>query len=82
MDKPYTDEQIAKLAEHLAIDKCRANPMINSYVNEPDNTTNPCLFIRKGVIGDWKDHFTPELAAEADEWIRKNLEGTDLIFPI
>lgn len=81
LEKPYTEEQVAELAEHLAIDKFRANPMINPFANEANNSTNPCLFIRKGVIGDWKDHFTPELEAEANEWIRQNLEGTDLIFP-
>ena len=33
-----------------------------------------------GKTGDWKNHFSPELNSRLDEWIKKNLEGTDLKF--
>ena len=34
----------------------------------------------KGKTGDWKNHFSPELNARIDEWIKKNLAGSDLTF--
>ena len=34
--------------------------------------------IIKGKTGDWMNHFSPELNKRIDEWIEKNLEGTDL----
>ena len=33
-----------------------------------------------GKTGDWMNHFSPELNQRIDEWIEKNLEGTDLKF--
>ena len=33
-----------------------------------------------GIIGDWKNHFSPELSEKVDQWITKNLFGTDLKF--
>ena len=35
-------------------------------------------FIRKGIVGDWKNHFTPEMNAEWDPWIEENLKGSGL----
>ncbi len=33
-----------------------------------------------GETGGWKNHFTPEVNRKIDEWIEKNLEGSDLKF--
>ncbi|KAH6929349.1 hypothetical protein HPB50_026831 [Hyalomma asiaticum] len=35
-------------------------------------------FIRKGVVGDWKEHFTPEMNARMEAKIYQRLRGTDL----
>jgi estrone sulfotransferase len=35
-------------------------------------------FIRKGEVGDWKNHMTPEIAARFDTWIEENTRGTGL----
>jgi len=37
-------------------------------------------FIRKGKTGDWMNHFSPELNQRIDQWIKKNMEGSDLKF--
>ena len=31
-----------------------------------------------GIVGDWKNNFSVEVQAEMDQWIKKNLTGTDL----
>lgn len=36
-------------------------------------------FIRKGIVGDWKHHFTPEMNARMEDKILKKLSHTDLI---
>ena len=42
----------------------------NSFVQVRDNFD----FIRKGIVGDWKELFgeNPEVAKEWDEWIENN----------
>ena len=37
-------------------------------------------FLRKGVVGDWKNHFTPAQSEAMDEAYRKAVEGTGLEF--
>ena len=39
-------------------------------------------FVGTGKTGGWKDYFDDKMEAEANEWIRKNLEDTDLRFPL
>ncbi len=40
---------------------------------------NPNMLF-KGKTGDWKNHISPELNKRVDNWIAKNLEGSDLQF--
>ena len=37
-------------------------------------------FMRKGQVGDWKNHFTPALQQKFEEWERKWLKDSDLEF--
>ncbi len=36
-------------------------------------------FIRKGQVGDWKNHFTDEMNKEWDPWIEEQLKGTGYV---
>ncbi|XP_014481471.1 PREDICTED: sulfotransferase 1C4-like isoform X3 [Dinoponera quadriceps] len=77
--KNYNDEQIAKLVDHLNIKKFRENKMVNVAIG--DGSKNESLFIRKGIVGDWIENFTPEIEIKFNKWIAENTKDTDLIFP-
>ncbi len=34
-------------------------------------------FLRKGIVGDWKNHFDDKTNEEWDEWIKDELKGSD-----
>ncbi|KAK8756162.1 hypothetical protein V5799_001137 [Amblyomma americanum] len=36
-------------------------------------------FIRKGAIGDWRAHFTPDQIEKTTSWIKKKTEGSDVM---
>ncbi|KAH7972084.1 hypothetical protein HPB52_006330 [Rhipicephalus sanguineus] len=36
-------------------------------------------FVRKGVIGDWKEHFTPELIEKTKAWIERKTMASDVM---
>jgi estrone sulfotransferase len=38
------------------------------------------VFIRKGKTGTWREHFSPEVMKQFEEWERKHLQGSDLKF--
>ncbi|XP_011705973.1 PREDICTED: sulfotransferase 1C2-like, partial [Wasmannia auropunctata] len=78
-NKFYSDEQIAKLTEHLKIENFRKNPMVNQPTSS--NVIRPEMFIRQGMTGRWKEMFTPEIEKRFNKWITDNLRDTDLTFP-
>jgi len=81
LGKDLSCDQLTKLTEHLRFDNFAKNEAVNCEIGKElgfmNNTGN---FIRKGKTGDWKNHFSPELNNRIDEWMRFNLEGSDLRF--
>ena len=37
-------------------------------------------FVRKGVVGGWKDYFNDEQSQFVDEQVKHRLDGTGLVF--
>lgn len=66
----------------MDINNFKNNPMVNSSELKACKIIEEKNFVRKGVNGDWKNIFTPELNVKADKWIEKNLIDTDLRFPV
>ena len=82
-NKNYNEEQIKKLTNHLNITNFKANSMVNSEdLVDCGVILEKGAFVRRGVYGNWKEKFTPELEAEADAWIAENLKRIDLKFPL
>ena len=70
--------QVCELVEHLKFDNIKQNSAVNpsvTMVNEKGGN-----FMRKGVVGDWKNHFDEGSADHWDKWIQKNVEGTGIQF--
>ena len=51
--------------------------MTSYTVDEKENTS---ALLRKGVVGDWKNYFTPELNGRFDREALSKLKGTGLEF--
>ncbi|CAD6225909.1 GSCOCG00005789001-RA-CDS [Cotesia congregata] len=96
LGKSLSEEQVIALASHLEFSKMAANPAINLEAvlangNKIEGTSNgngeKCennngidKFIRKGKIGDWKNHMNDELTRKFDLWAEKNFKNTGLEF--
>ncbi|XP_067136891.1 sulfotransferase ssu-1-like [Centruroides vittatus] len=72
-EKAYDDgEDLPNGIKELVVNfKLSKNP-----ANEKAKDWN---FIRKGIIGDWKNHFNQEQQSKMDEWIRKKTIDTDVM---
>ncbi|MEQ2277830.1 Sulfotransferase 6B1 [Xenotaenia resolanae] len=66
-----TDNQVQQIAGASTF-----SAMKESSVNSHGNMGN--VIFRKGEVGDWKNHFTPEQSREMDEAFNKHLAGTKL----
>ena len=70
------------LTEHLSFDQFKKNPAVNAQeLQALGYFKKDGAFVRKGEIGDWKNHFDVEIQEKFDNWIENNLKGTDLKFP-
>jgi len=77
LEKEIEEAAVEQLVAFLDINKMRKNPMVNKEVEKPPTAEAPS-FIRKGIVGDWKTHFTAEESGEWDRWIQSELERTGI----
>ena len=66
---------LTKIASMTTFDKMRDNPTTNYEWRSKD-----IKFMRKGVVGDWKNFLTEEQSAQVDALIAKRFDGTGLEF--
>ncbi|GAA6235588.1 sulfotransferase 6B1 [Lates japonicus] len=66
-----TEAQVQQIAKESTF-----TAMKESSANSHGNMGN--VIFRKGEVGDWKNHFTPEQSEEMDEVFNKHLAGTRL----
>ena len=75
LNKPLSDDLIDLIAE-----QCTFNGMMKlnkqSYLLR-GKEDGPKL-LRKGVVGDWKNYFTPELNERFDKEVLAKLKGSGL----
>ena len=69
--------QVSQLEAHLHIDSFRNNKSVNMTTNYSNESSNGS-FIRKGSVGDWRNHFTEDIISGWREWIEKETNGTDI----
>ena len=71
-----SDKQMETLLEAVDIESFRKNVFINKtkdFIPDEDGNT----FIRKGIIGDWKNYFNKEMNREWDAAIEQQLLTSD-----
>ncbi|XP_037310829.2 sulfotransferase family 2, cytosolic sulfotransferase 3 isoform X2 [Pungitius pungitius] len=82
LGRNLSEEVIQKIAEQCSFTSMKKNTMSNfSMVPKVYMNSDTSPFLRKGVVGDWKKHFSPEQLARFTSVIRKELEGENLTLP-
>jgi len=70
-----SEEKVTELVDHLKFDNMKKNMSLNLENLLKEGTEG---FIRKGKVGDWKNHFDEKLKKEWNDWIKENLKGTTI----
>ena len=70
---------INTIAKQCTIESMRADPLGNpdEYLTFVDKNTS---FLRKGIVGDWKNHFSDEQSLRFDAEYAKRMAGSGLDF--
>ncbi|KAH0626569.1 hypothetical protein JD844_001631 [Phrynosoma platyrhinos] len=75
------DPVLKQIVQHTAFESMKANPMAN-YSTLPafimDQGVSP--FMRKGMVGDWKEHFTVAQSEQMDDIFAQKLQSSGLTF--
>ena len=72
-----SEEVITKIVELTTFEKMKNDNTAN-YSWDKAHQKQP--FLRKGIVGDWKNFLTPEQSAEIDAICSERLKGTGLTF--
>ncbi|XP_005068234.1 sulfotransferase 1E1 [Mesocricetus auratus] len=81
LGKKPSEELVDKIIQHTSFQEMKNNPYVN-FTTFPDNCMNHKIspFIRKGVVGDWKNHFTVALRERFDNHYEQQMKGCTLKF--
>ncbi|XP_068736182.1 sulfotransferase 1E1-like isoform X2 [Montipora capricornis] len=77
LQKPLSDELINRITEQCTFKEMMKNSSNYKQTDEDDNIGQ---ILRKGVVGDWKNHFTPEMNERFDKEVLAKLSGSGLWF--
>ena len=71
-----SEEKIKELDEHVKF----TNMKERAAAQFGGNDSKMAKFYRKGAVGDWKNYFKDDKLKVWDEWIAKNVEGSNIKF--
>jgi len=74
LGKSLPDDVIDDVIQHLTFDNMTHNDMVN-YENIPQLDMKISPFLRRGIIGDWKNYFTEEQSSLVDKSYKEIIES-------
>ncbi|XP_076314132.1 sulfotransferase 1B1-like [Tachypleus tridentatus] len=84
LDHPLPAETIRTIASHCSFDQMKNNNMVNREQLPVTDffDMSQSKFMRKGIIGDWKNYFTDEQNQEFETVYKEKMAGSglDLVF--
>lgn len=78
LEAPFSDQEIAQAVSFASFDNLRALEQANYFRNAGLTLRNPddpdTFKVRRGKVGGYRDHFTPEQLAHIDALVRTRLD--------
>ncbi|XP_036395090.1 sulfotransferase family 2, cytosolic sulfotransferase 3 isoform X2 [Megalops cyprinoides] len=81
LGRELTPEALEKVASHCQFSSMKNNAMSNySLVPQEIMDSSKSPFLRKGIVGDWRNHFSPEQEARFSAIVREEMKGSSFQF--
>ncbi|XP_070617875.1 sulfotransferase 2B1-like [Erythrolamprus reginae] len=76
LDHPVLPEQVGAILEHCSFAVMKENVMVNGTLVPPEIMDfQKGHFMRKGIVGDWRNHFCPHQSARFNEKYQQEMGG-------
>jgi hypothetical protein len=80
IDADVSADTVARIVSMASFEKMKADKSANFSWDKTYDKDGEPTFLRKGIVGDWKNFFTMEQSAEMDEICARRLKGISLEF--
>ncbi|XP_033144948.1 cytosolic sulfotransferase 1 [Brassica rapa] len=80
---PFTEEELESGSVDMILELCSLRSLSDLEINKSGKNVNGVdykFYFRKGEVGDWKNHLTPEMESRIDMIIEEKLGGSGLSF--
>jgi hypothetical protein len=72
---------VSQIVEQTTFSNMKLNPAANnSWMEKYHKDEGATPFMRKGIIGDWKNYFSDEQSTKMDALVNEKVAGTDIVF--
>ncbi|XP_026851829.2 sulfotransferase 2B1-like isoform X1 [Electrophorus electricus] len=81
LGRQLSEDALDHVIEHCQFKNMKHNKMSNySLVPQEIMDSSKSPFLRKGIAGDWKNHFSPEMEAKFNAAINEEMKGSGIRF--
>ena len=80
---PFSEEELESGSVDKVLELCSLRSLSDLEINKSGKNVNGVdykFYFRKGEVGDWKNHLTPEMERRIDMIIEEKLKGSGLSF--
>ncbi|XP_035828597.1 sulfotransferase family cytosolic 1B member 1 isoform X2 [Aplysia californica] len=81
LGKSLTDAEVDAVAKHCTFESMKNNKSVNyDWLKEQGMASDKADFMRKGKVGDWKNHLSSEISAKLEEMVSSKLTPAGVVF--
>lgn len=81
LGRSLNEEQVNEITRHCSFENMKKNSAVNyTWLKEQGMAQTGVEFMRKGKVGDWREHLSDKIIAKLDDIVSNNLAPSGVVF--